>query len=83
MLKYGQARHYPIGHRDSWRKIAITLIDLGPGLAGLGHSLPKLLWVVLHLLTAEQEKHDSERDDRYRPEGRRMQYVSLSACDGD
>jgi hypothetical protein len=44
--------------------IAITLIDLGPGLAGPGHSLPKFLWVVPHLLTAEQEKRDSERDDR-------------------
>jgi hypothetical protein len=27
-------------------------------------AIPKLPWVVLHLLTAEQEKRDSERDDR-------------------
>ncbi len=30
MLKYGQALPpYPIGHRDSWRKIPITLIEGG------------------------------------------------------
>jgi hypothetical protein len=26
MLKYGQACHYSIGHRYSWRNIAITLL---------------------------------------------------------